>query len=125
MEGRGLPGEGLVGPARGPVDGVLQHAGDGVVVFRAGDQQRVGGADGLAEGRDRLGPPGGLHVGVVERDGAEIEDIQAHALGQQLRRDAQQAAVGRSPVHGPGETQNADRRRHDLLPFRMRWGKEW
>src|SRR5690606_23161733 len=63
--------------AAGPVDGVLQTAGDRAVVLRGHDQDRVGALDVLLEAAAGLGIVGVVVVAVdrqvVERDLAELE----------------------------------------------------
>ena len=80
----GLAVERLLRRARSPVDRVLQHARDRVVVFGRGDQQRVRLGDLAAKGDHGLGEALGLDVPVIGGNGGEIGEFDRHAVGRQL-----------------------------------------
>src|SRR5579863_4380964 len=64
-----LIGERLVRHARDPVDGILQSSRDRIIVFRADEDDTVGGAHGFGEFLYRRRKAGRvLDVGVVERE---------------------------------------------------------
>ena len=84
-----LRGRAPAGRPRGPVDRVLQDAGDRAVVLRRHDEQRVGWR--IRSRRSRTPAPLARHVevGVVERDVAQpVEDLDVDARGRQLGRGA-------------------------------------
>ena len=82
--------------ARQPVDRVLEHAGDRIVVFGRDHQQRVGGGDALSfSAATAAGRPGGFEVAVVERDAVQRLDGEFCPRRHHPRRRAQQRGVER------------------------------
>lgn len=92
-QGDRLGGEGLRAHAGQPVDGVLQHAGDAVVVFRADEDDAVGLEHGLLCGLHLVGKTLGLEVGVVERPVADLDRVARGAGRQPLDEGLQRQAV--------------------------------
>jgi hypothetical protein len=76
-DGDRLALEGVGGErARGPVEGVLELAGEGGVVLGRRDQDGVGGRDRIAQLGGALGRSGDVVVLVVGRNGLQaIEDL--------------------------------------------------
>ena len=97
--------------SRRPVDGVLQHARKGIVVFGRGQQNGIGGADAPLQ----LHHPrrqGSLVILVEQRNAREIENIQAGALGHQALGGSQRRAVIRALAKTAGDSRNGDRGVH-------------
>ena len=76
-----LAGERLVWQPRHPVDGILQSAGDRIVIFRADEDHAIGGTHRIGELLHRGREAGRiLHIGVIEREFRErrrFRDLQA------------------------------------------------
>jgi len=79
-----------------------------VVVLRRGDENGVSLRYGSLERRNRLGIALRLDVGIVERNGREIESLNDHSRGRQVLRGTQQRAVVRPLPEAAGEAENAD-----------------
>ena len=106
---------------RGPVDGVLQHAGNRVVVLGRGEQQRVGRFDRLAPSLDRrsqaparrprrtAGSPSGRRTRTNSASG-----------GSSCCRRPQQALVVRVTAQRAGDAENSHRRSPTRRPGRAR-----
>src|SRR6185503_20304221 len=86
-----VPGAIAVG-ARGPVDGILQHPGDRVVVLGGAQQDGAGGADAALE-LDHLLRRAFLLVLVEARDAGDVEDLELRPRRHQALRGAQRALV--------------------------------
>ena len=107
-------GDGLVaqrargGRPRGPVDGVLEHAGDRRVVFRGREQQGVGVGDRLPETGDGRRAVADVVVLVVGRDRLEpVEDLELGALLlDELAGRAQQQRVVRLAAQAPADAEH-------------------
>src|SRR5262249_17987120 len=99
----------LPGRARGPVDGVLQHTRRAAVVLRGREEDGVRVADRVPQVLDRLGRPGLLHVAVVERQVADVVDLDVHAARRELLRGAQEPTVVRSAAKAAGDPEDAHR----------------
>ena len=103
-----------------PVDGVLEDAGDAVVVFRRGQQQPVGGRKLLLQALDRWRQARlRLFVGIVERHVADVADFDRDAGGRQLDRGAQEAGIEGRPAQAAGKTED---RRHAVSFFALTRG---
>ena len=94
-DGHRLAAEGLIlGRAGDPVDRVLQHPGDRVVVLGGDEEDGVGGPDLLAQPPDRLGVTRFLQDVVVERrDGGDLSLRDRHPLGQQFAHGVERHAI--------------------------------
>src|SRR5690606_27175260 len=115
-DGRRLVGEAVVaiGPA-GPVDGVLQSAGDGPVIFRGDEKKRVHCPDGILEG-----PCHGWEIGIivvaVERQIGERDLGEGEILRRQPDKGAGQLAVDGLPGKAADQVANLVMR-HGRGPF--------
>lgn len=109
--------------ARGPVDGVLQHRRDAVVVLRAADDQSVGGADLLQEVQHHLRALLAGQIFAVER---QLQQVGADVLmlGQLLGDKAQQCLGVTSAVEAAREQKNVhgDAHQDEIEPKHHRQG---
>src|SRR5882724_1400714 len=90
-DGLALPGVIAVW-ARGPVDGILEDAGDGEVVLGGGKEDGAGGADAgleLDDGSGRIE----LDIAVVERNGRQVEGVDGDIWRGELDGGAEDCAV--------------------------------
>ena len=82
--------------ARGPVDGVLEAARNGPVVFRGHDDDAIGLADGIGPRRHRRGKAAALVIEIVDRDGGPRRRRRnLHACRRKRRQRALQRGVER------------------------------
>ena len=85
-----------------PVDGVLEYAGKGAVVFRRDDQHRVGVLDHRFEAADGL-----RHVGpqvfIVMRQAGQVGKHEAHAVSGQLFQCPGEFAIDRIIAQRPDQ----------------------
>src|SRR6185312_11255959 len=114
----------MIGRARHPVDRILEHAGDGIVVFRRHEQQRIGRAHLLAQrlddGREALL----ADVLVVGRHLAQlVEAFDLDAVGRERDRRVQRHAIVRASAQAAAEgedlrghgTETAERPRRSAI----------
>src|SRR5215204_1327918 len=101
-------GAGRVGPGH-PVERVLQVPGNRMVVLRRRDQDRIDGADLLAQPVDLLGRVA-LVVLVERRDVAQpVVNLELDSGRQQRRRRPEQLGVVRVAAQGPADAENSHR----------------
>jgi hypothetical protein len=93
---------------RRPVQRVLQHSGDAVLILGRRDEEGVRLADGVLEARHRGRIALLFDIEVVERDAGQVEHVDAHVRRRQLDRGADQATVVRTRTQTPGEGQDAN-----------------
>ena len=113
--------EGVLAPGpRGPVDGVLQRAGDRAVVLRGDEQDGVGPADRVLE-RGGLGRVVRVVVLAVERQVPDRDLGELEVLGGQVDQDLGEFAVDGGGREASDEV--ADLVPGHVLPFTegMRW----
>ena len=94
----------------GPVERVLEHAGNRAVVLGGGDEDRAGRVDPPPEIEHRTRRPLTLQVLVEVGDRAELsEDLEADTRGSERRRPFDQAQVERVPSQAAGYPQHGER----------------
>src|SRR5580765_3553942 len=95
-----------VGPRR-PVDRVLKPAGNGIIVFRRDEQNRVGFANALFQ-LNNLNRRLAFIILAENRNTIELEDVDDGIFGSQLlRRPQRRSVIGLSP-QAAGDTEYAD-----------------
>src|SRR5487761_163351 len=95
-----------IGNPRTPVDRVLEGRRYRVIELWRREQHAVGGADSLAIGMDRRRIAFDANVVVVERQGAELDDLDRHAGGCELNRRLERGAVERALAQAAGDSGN-------------------
>src|SRR6266700_791527 len=93
--------------ARRPVNCILQHAGNRVVVFRRHKQDGVRIAYPTLELRD-FGRRGLFLDSVKDRDAVQLEGFENRAFGHQFGGRAQSRAIVRFASQTAGDTENAN-----------------
>ena len=83
----------VLAPPRGPVDGVLQHTGDGVQVLRRHNEQSVSRADPLLQVAGCGRKVRDLYIRVEQRDVGQLVDVQPHPFGRLLLSRPQRAVL--------------------------------
>lgn len=84
-----------VGP-REPIDGVLEHARDSVVVFGGHQQQAIGRDNTVLEFLDGGGQSlGSLDIGIVERNAMNRRYFKPRVAFHKTRGGAQQGGIKR------------------------------
>src|SRR5439155_21503965 len=89
-----------IGPGR-PIDGVFEHAGNGVVVLRRGEENRIGSLDARFE-KSHAHRRVGLLILVKSRNAFEIESIEGDAIRHQSKGSAQEPSVVRTLAQATG-----------------------
>src|SRR6266545_8251340 len=95
------------GRAREPVDRVLEHARGAAVVFRGGKEESVRVSNGVPQRGNRLRIPCRLHVGVVERNGGEVELLDLDAVRGQLAGSLKERSIVRALPQAPGDAEDS------------------
>ena len=121
----GLPSNGCSGGGR-PVHGVLEHGGNGVVVFRGDEKQSVRRLDAGAKILDWLRKALLPDIFVIQRNGCDIEAVDAHPLGRQFLGHAQRGTIERALAQVAGDPEDADRTAsaHDTNLLDTQGGKD-
>ena len=81
---------------RQPVDRILEHPGDAIVVFRRTQQHAIAGDDARLQRDHRSGQPvARFEIAVVERDAVQRGGLELHiGAGKRLRRAEQRRVEG-------------------------------
>jgi hypothetical protein len=105
---------GIFSRSRQPVDPVLEHARDAVVVLGRDQQQTVAGLHLVLQHLHRLGQSvRGFDISVVERDAVQCGDFDPHAFARDRLRRPHQRGVERPGTQAAGNAQDRD---HGFAP---------
>ena len=108
-DGDGLVFEAGVEDGTGePVEGVLEDAGDAVVVLGRGEEDGVAGGDGLLERVDGGDAGIDVEVFVVEGDVFEGDDAEVDGGGGAVREDLEQGGAEGNLAQAAGDAEDAD-----------------
>jgi hypothetical protein len=99
QDGHGLARARLVRQSRDPIERVLEHPRDGVIVLRGGDEHGISRGDAIPQGAHGRGD--GLQIFVIEGDGGQIEDLQGTRRGKEFGGGAQRRRIIRVLAEAP------------------------
>ena len=106
----GFAVDGRIWRARKPFQRVLENAGQREIVFRHGEDKRIGAGDTRPKFFHRIGKADLLDIGIVERDVGQFRHFKRYAVRQQRRNCAQGAGIIRLLAQAPGYAEQLYRR---------------
>src|SRR6266852_4894764 len=107
-ESHGLAIERLVRRTRCPIDRILQHAWNGIVVFGRHDEESIGRANPRTKSFDRSWKALGIDIVVVKRDVPDLEGLDAQAAWRKALRGTQKPAVVGALAQAAGNSQDSE-----------------